>query len=333
MNLLSWSSYSVLGSLPPLDGEDGAFPLVSIVTPSYNQGQYIRETIESVLTQDYPNIEYWVIDGGSTDSTLDILRSYNHDPRFDWISESDKGQSDAINKGWSRCHGEILAWLGSDDLYYPGAITSQVNYLLSHPDVDAVYSDAVYISSDGQPTRVYWSRNFSQHELLRICYIPQPTTFLRRSLVEGTGPLDVSLHHALDYDYWLRACLRGTFAYSPGKIAKYRLHADSKTVAQSTKFNPEIERIVTRFFKQENVPQEIRQKRKTLLADLMLEIAINFARSHHLTDSARYFCRSLQYSLLRPRDFWLILNWLQALTRLPIADILSETWTQQRSKF
>src|SRR4051794_35419687 len=105
---------------------DGDWPLVSIVTPSYNQGQFIRETIDSVLSQDYPNLEYWVIDAASTDQTLDVLRDYERDPRFHWISEADRGQSDAINKGWNRCQGSILAWLCSDDLYCPGAIKTQV---------------------------------------------------------------------------------------------------------------------------------------------------------------------------------------------------------------
>src|SRR5262249_27711741 len=114
--------YCLPHSLPAPIINDPSLPLVSIVTPSYNQGQFIRETIESVLTQDYPNIEYWVIDGGSTDETLSILREYEHDPRFHWLSESDKGQSDAINKGLVRCHGEIFAWLNSDDVYIKEAL-------------------------------------------------------------------------------------------------------------------------------------------------------------------------------------------------------------------
>src|SRR6266498_4984769 len=105
------------GTRLSVPAELAGMPLVSIVTPSYNFGGFIRATIESVLTQDYPNIEYWVIDGGSTDGTVSILTEYEHDPRFHWISERDRGQSDAINKGWSRCRGDIIAWLNSDDLY------------------------------------------------------------------------------------------------------------------------------------------------------------------------------------------------------------------------
>src|SRR5260221_9891758 len=137
-------------------------PLVSIVTPSYNQGKFIRETIESVLTQDYANIEYWVIDGGSTDETLGILQQYENDPRFHWISEPDKGQSDAINKGWSRCRGEIVAWLCSDDVYVEHAIKLQVSYLVDHPEIGAVYGDVIYVDSEGKFISAPLARSFSQ---------------------------------------------------------------------------------------------------------------------------------------------------------------------------
>src|SRR5258708_6136901 len=122
MTLFSWDAYPAPDGLPKPVINDLTLPLVSIVTPSFNQGQFIRETIESVLTQDYPNIEYWVIDGGSTDETLAILREYEGDPRFHWLSEPDKGQSDAINKGLVRCHGEIFAWLNSDDVFIKEAL-------------------------------------------------------------------------------------------------------------------------------------------------------------------------------------------------------------------
>ena len=120
----------------------GPAPTVSIVTPSFNQGRFIRETIESVLSQDYPAIEYMVIDGGSTDETVSILKSYGN--RIFWISEPDSGQSDAINKGWKRATGEILTWLNSDDVYLPGAIAKAADYLQRHPNVGVVYGDAFH---------------------------------------------------------------------------------------------------------------------------------------------------------------------------------------------
>ncbi len=333
MNGFLWDAYPVPTNLPPVVLNDHNLPLVSVVTPSYNQGRFIRETIESVLTQDYPNIEYWVVDGGSTDNTLDVLREYERDPRFHWISEPDKGQSDAINKGWSRCRGDILAWLCSDDVYCPGAIRSQVSYLISHPGIDAVYSDAIYINNEGTPLTKYWARKFSQYELLRICFIPQPTVFVRRTLVQRTGIVDTSLHYALDYDYWLRASLNNNFAYSSAEIAQYRLHEDSKTIAQIVRFNPEIERIVIRFFEYDGVPQAIRQRRNVLIADLKLEMAINFARANQVTNAWKYLRASLDYRLFRPRLFWLLMSIVQAKTRIPIMSVLSHNWIRVRSKW
>ncbi|MEP7288286.1 MAG: glycosyltransferase family 2 protein [Chloroflexota bacterium] len=333
VNQFSWDRYPIPAHLPDVHIRDSSLPLVSIVTPSFNQGKFIRETIESVLTQDYPNIEYWVIDGGSSDETLGILRDYESDPRFHWISEPDSGQSDAINKGWSRCRGDILAWLCSDDLYFAGAIRAQVDYLLAHPDVDAVYSDALYIDVKGNPVRKYWARKFSQYELLRICFIPQPTVFLRRTLIERIGTVNPSLHYALDYEYWLRASLNGVFAYSSADIAKYRLHDDSKTVAASIQFNPEIERIITGFFEYDNVPPPIRQKSNSLLADLQLEMAINAARVNQMALALRHWQASMNYRLVRPRLFWLLLTIIEAKTHVPVANILTDRWLRFRSKW
>jgi glycosyltransferase involved in cell wall biosynthesis len=320
-------------NLPPPIIMDRALPLVSIVTPSYNQGQFIRETIESVLSQDYPNLEYWVIDSQSTDQTLNILSEYETDPRFHWISEPDRGQSDAINKGWSRCQGSILAWLCSDDLYCPGAIKTQVNYLLAHPEVDAVYSDAIAISADGKRVRKDFARPFSFSELLRIDFVPQATIFLRRSLIERTGPLDITLHYAMDHDYWLRSSAFGKFVYAPGEIAKYRLHPASKGVAHIAQFNPEIERVATHYFARLDVPIEIRQRQKRILADVMLMISINYVRAKQFSDAFRSYKKAVRLSLFRPRQFWLLMRLIEASIHIPFVDPLVENWFRLRSKF
>ena len=128
-------------------------PLVTVVTPSFNQGRFIRETIESVLSQDYPNLEYMVIDGGSTDDTLSILKSYQD--RFAWVSEPDRGQAHAINKGWRCAKGEILAWLNSDDIYQPGAIRTAVEYFIHNQQVGMVYGEAYHVDESGQPIDRY----------------------------------------------------------------------------------------------------------------------------------------------------------------------------------
>jgi glycosyltransferase involved in cell wall biosynthesis len=228
----SWNAYPVSVTLPPVIINDPELPLVSIVTPSYNQGPFIRETIESVLSQDYPNLEYWVIDGGSTDSTLDILREHDHDPRFHWLSEPDKGQADAVNKGWVRCRGEILGWLNSDDTYLPGAVAAQVQPLCDHPQVGLVYGDAVYIDQYGNMVSPVGTRPFSRERAVRATLFAQPTAFLRRELVEHGGLLNINFTYALDLELFMRLMWHTDYLYNRRLIATYRLHSISKTTGQ-----------------------------------------------------------------------------------------------------
>jgi glycosyltransferase involved in cell wall biosynthesis len=330
--LSRWADYPAPDNLPPAPIADAALPLVSVVTPSYNQGRYIRATIESVLSQDYPNLEYWVIDGGSTDETLDILREYAGDPRLHWLSESDHGQSDAINKGWSRCRGDILAWLNSDDLYLPGAIRSQVAFLQAHPSVDAVYGNAQTIDEQGREVGVIWGRPFSQYELARLCYIPQPATFLRRRLIEQTGPVDTELHYTMDYDYWLRASLWGVFAYHPSAIAAFRFHDSSKTVATIASFAPESEQVVKRFVAQDAVSVQVARRRNRILADLMLRLSVQSARAGDTRHAFSYLRRSFAYHLFRPRLLWALVALIDAAGGWSVSRNLSELWNCTRAK-
>lgn len=203
-------------------------PTVTVVTPSYNQGRFIRETIDSVLSQDYPAIEYMVIDGGSTDDTVSILKSYGS--KVSWISEPDRGQSEAINKGWKRATGEILAWLNSDDIYLPGAISKAVTYLQSHPDVGLVYGDGFHISEEGQALGRFPSEPFSKDRLKETCFIAQPGAFMRRSVIEQVGWVQESLRYCMDYDLWIRISKRYQLQYVPIPMASIRLHTECKTV-------------------------------------------------------------------------------------------------------
>ena len=188
-------------------------PLVTIVTPSYNQGRFIEETILSVLNQDYPRIEYIIMDGGSTDQTLDILRKYTG--RLTWHSEKDNGQSDAINKGLRLAKGEILAYLNSDDTYLPGAITRAVRYLTAkNPDSPLVYGEGYHITAEGTIIERYPTEPFDFQHLAETCFICQPTTFWKRDVMETIGLFDENLHYAMDYDYWIRVAKHyGTLGY------------------------------------------------------------------------------------------------------------------------
>ena len=178
-------------------------PLITIITPSLNQGQFIRQTIDSVLDQHYPNLEYWVIDGGSTDETLAILKSYGS--KIHWISEKDSGQADAINKGFKLSKGEIIAWLNSDDFYEPGALNQVASNFTQHPNIDFIYGDMNFVDILGHnPRQCTYLSEFSLSRLLKYCYICQPSVFFRRSLLKSVGLLNNRYVYVFDYDYWLR---------------------------------------------------------------------------------------------------------------------------------
>lgn len=221
-------------------------PLVSVVTPSFNQGRFIRETIESVLAQRYPHIEYLVMDGGSTDDTVKILQEY--DDRLTWVSERDGGQAEAINNGWRRARGTIVAYLNSDDTYLPDAVERSVACLLEHPGAGVAYGEGYHVDEAGKVLERYPTEPFGAARLEETCFICQPTVFLRRAVVEQVGYLDESLRYCMDYDLWIRIARRASFAYTPHYLATTRLHADTKTLGQRGPAHAEILRMVHRHY-------------------------------------------------------------------------------------
>ena len=217
--------------------------LVSIVTPSFNQDSYLEQTIDSVLSQDYPKIEYMIVDGGSTDETVHMIRKHE-DKLAWWVSEKDRGQTDAINKGFARAKGDILAWINSDDTYEPGAVTAAVNYLQEHPDVGMVYGDCNYIDESGKVIGKFHSAQ-TNYKLLRRGYthIPQQTMFFRAEWWNQVGPLDPSFYFAMDYDLWTRLAGRTQIKYLPQTWANFRLHASGKTLTADDLCWPEMIRV------------------------------------------------------------------------------------------
>ncbi|WP_307147978.1 glycosyltransferase [Rhizobium tibeticum] len=217
-------------------------PLISIVMPTRNHGHFIRASIDSVLNQTYDNVELVVMDGASTDDTVDILKSYGD--RIRWVSERDQGQADAINKGMELVGGDILAYLNSDDILLPGALEKVVEYFQSHPECDLVYGEADYIDKDGNVTGKYATADFSFERLMHDCCICQPAAFWRRRIAARTGPFDASLQTAMDYEYWLRmAASGGIIHHNPEKLAQSRLHEDAKTLAMRGKIFEEVFKI------------------------------------------------------------------------------------------
>ena len=218
-------------------------PLVSIVTPSFNQAKYLERTIESVLAQTYPDLEYFVMDGGSTDGSLEIIRKYAG-RLAGWVSEPDKGQTDAINKGFGRAKGEILAWLNSDDTYEVNAIAEAVAYLEEHLDVGMVYGDANFIDEDGHTIGRFPAAQTDHRRLRRgYVHIPQQAAFFRAELWRRVGPLDPSFYFAMDYDLWVRLSKIAPLHYYPRHWANFRIHQAAKTDQSDDRCWPEMLRV------------------------------------------------------------------------------------------
>ena len=248
---------------------DNKLPLVTVITPAYNQGIFLRDTIESVLSQDYPNIELFVLNDGSTDDTEKILQEYTG--RIRWETQKNMGQTPTINKGWSLTTGEIITWLNSDDTYLPGAVKAGVDYLLSHPETGIVFADSVFTEADGthlERTRPLPPFNYLNFVTKCENPISQPSSFIRREVVKKAGELDPSFYYFMDWDFWLRAGLYFKIDYIPELWSTYRLHAESKTVAQSVKAAPELAYMYNKFFSRQDLPPEVAALKKKAMMNM-----------------------------------------------------------------
>lgn len=321
-----WAAYAPPAGLPPPVVRDPALPLVSVVTPSFNQGRYIGATIASVLGQDYPNLEHWVVDGGSSDETLEVLRAHEGDPRFHWVSEPDRGQSDAINKGWARCRGQVLAWLNSDDTYLPGAIGAQVAALLAAPGAGGVYGDVVFTDAAGRPLWRIYGRPFSPAMVLGLKAPPQPGIFLRREVVARAGPLDLGRRYAMDLDLWARAVALAPWARSGALVATYRLHQASKTVAEGAGFYAEWLAVARAYYGRPDLPAEERADRQGVLADIYAAMANLEARGGSPAAAARYLAYAVALAGARPRMLKLPLALLERALPLGLDRRATELW-------
>lgn len=213
------------------------------MTPSYNQAAYLERTLTSVLEQDYPRLEYLVVDGASTDGSLEVLLKYA-DKLTWWVSERDSGQAEAINKGLSRARGEIVAWLNSDDYYLPGAISAAVKAFQDNPDVVLVYGNMLAVDERGKTINFFRYSQLNLEDLLCFQIIGQPAVFFRRETLENAGNLDSSYHFLLDHHLWLRIALQGRILHMDETWAAARYHAEAKNRARAAEFGREAFRIL-----------------------------------------------------------------------------------------
>ncbi len=214
------------------------YPKITIITPSYNQGQFISKTIESLLAQGIDEIEYLVMDGGSNDKTIEVLKAYGD--RIKWVSEPDEGQAHAVNKGLAQAQGEIIGWLNSDDIFYPGALKKILEVFEAYPEVDVIYGMADHIDADDCIIEPYPTESWDYERLKETCFICQPALFFRKQVVEKFGPLDKKLKYCMDYEYWLRIGLEIDFYFLKEKLAGSRLYDENKTLGSRVPVHLEI---------------------------------------------------------------------------------------------
>lgn len=221
---------------------DTTYPKISIVTVSFNQGQFIEDNILSVINQNYPNVEHIIIDAGSTDGTIDILKKY--DNYLNWTSEPDKGQSDGLNKGFKKATGEIIGWFNSDDRIPLGALHKVARFFIENPDEIAVVGNQSIIDENGELIRVVKSRSYSYDYLVNHARgITQNSTFFKKEVFEKTGYLDETLHYAMDRDLFIRIAKIKAMPYIPETLGEFRLQEDAKTAKGSFYFSKELIKI------------------------------------------------------------------------------------------
>lgn len=280
--------------------------LITVITPSYNQGKYIEETIQSVLSQDYPDIEYIVIDGGSTDKTVEVLKKY--DNFIKWVSEPDNGQTAAINKGLKVAGGDIVAYLNSDDLYEPGTLSTVAEFFRQNKDIAMVYGDTIHINEQSLPLETHRTGEIDLRKyLMWDFYLPQPSVFFRKEVIDSLGYFDERLHLAMDYDYWIRIILNYPTVYIPKVFSRIRIYPEAKSRAMDYRYHNERLAILNSIFRAYN----LEQYRKDAYSYTYFSAALIFMKRHYNREAVRNFNIARRIDpryLIHPYLYWAFLE-------------------------
>jgi len=270
-------------------------PRVSIITPSYNQSSFIEQTICSVLEQGVDSLEYFIVDGGSSDSSVEIIRRYEG-KLAGWVSEKDQGQADAINKGFKASSGEIIAWLNSDDAYQPGAIQTAIETFQQHPEAGLVYGNVVSIDENAQAFNLQSFQPYTLQDLMSFRIISQPAVFMRRAVLEQAGLLDLSYHYLLDHHLWLRMAQVAPIAYIPQTLAAARYHSKAKNLAHTAEFGREAFQIVDWMETDPRFASLFGQNRRRILAGAHRLDAFYLLDGGYYTRSLAAYARAFRYN-------------------------------------
>ena len=283
--------------------DNSLHPLVSIITPSYNQGEFLEDTIKSVLAQDYPSIEYLIVDGGSTDGSVDIIQKY-HSHLAWWVSEPDDGQASAINKGMSQARGEIVAWLNSDDLYLPGAVRQAVEVFQANKQIGMVFGNALTIDAEGCPIKELIFPDWELQDLIGFRIICQPAVFMDRTSFERAAGLDLNYHFMLDHHLWIRIANLKPIKHIPNFWAAARHHKSAKNISQSTEFGRETLELLEWMQSQPDLALIMEQNKRNVLAGAYRLNARYLMDGGQYADSLKSYAKAFFYQPKYTLSHW-----------------------------
>ena len=295
---IGWPWESELPVFTEVVNSGRSWPKISIVTPSFNQGVFIEETIRSVLFQTYPHIEYIIIDGGSTDGTVEIIRKYEQRLAF-WVSEPDEGQTDALRRGFALARGEILAYLNADDVYTPRAVETAVTTFHNNPDLTLVHGDSIIINASGD--KIGHKRGeegaFLSYFLHMANPISQPSAFWQRTDYEAIGGVDSRLHYIMDYDLWSRMGLLGKkFKHIAADLSLFRIHASSKTKQSMIPFEQERLQLIQEYLQDAALGQVLSPHAHRLYGAVHLRLANAYWVEGNGHEAWTHYQRAVRYA-------------------------------------